>query len=118
MNQLSKHIRYIDFDVRPFFMVYEDICQTYRLATSDNLKGLYDVRVRERVQEFEMTYPMIEQGYPWNDTFDEDQIKLITDHLRMRPILTEFEIVDILEIHHMLYLHDGEYRNMPIVGVW
>lgn len=120
MNEVSKEAHYIFFDVRPIFSVYEEICQVYRLPEPENILSLYDVRVRDKVRELEATYPLIEQGYPWGNVlrFDEDELQLMTDYLGMRPIITESELIDTLEYHHMLYLSNGEFRNVPVVGVW
>lgn len=120
MNQLSNEVRYIYFDVRPIFSVYEELIQFYRLPEPESIKGLYDVNVRRKIKDLEATYPMIEQGYPWGDMtgINEDELLVMSDYLGMRPLVTEPEIVHVLEYHHMMYLHNGEFRNIPVVGVW
>lgn len=121
MNQLSKDVVTLPFDVRPFFEVYEDIQEySIRFLEPSFLKSEYDQAVRKKVKQLEATYPMIEQGYPWGETdgLTEEGFERIGHYLGMRPMLTEMEVVFILEMHHMMYRHNGEYRYFPIKGVW
>lgn len=120
MNEVARDIRRITFDVSPIFSIYEEVCEYYLLATPENLQTMYDVRVRDRVKQFEMTYPLIEQGFPWNHMSEvsEDTIELISNHIGMRPIILESQLIDVLETYHMMYKYGNEYRNVPVMGVW
>lgn len=120
MNSISKNRRIVTFDVSPIFSVYEESLQYWKNPTPETLLSHYDMRVRDRVRELEVTYPLTERGYPWGEAsgINEDELELITDYLKIRPILLGYELIEVLDTYHMFYLHDGEFHNMPFVGVW